>query len=161
MKEGALRCQSNVTECQDKLCSRDYWHYIDRSPFAILGPGRKWQALVRSTMKNINYKKAKDFKPGETVRDLFGKLLVLLSNSFSSRRVRVQPLGMIPLSSTLKYSFSRRSKMRLSDPGNVAKMPEIFRWQLPEAGRSRSRTTGSHFISHPFALSFSGTNLGT
>src|SRR5262244_1576906 len=33
------------------------------SLFAMLG-------LVRSKMKNNNFKKAKDFKPGETVRDL-------------------------------------------------------------------------------------------
>jgi len=28
------------------------------------------ERVATSTMKNINYKKAKDFKPGETVRDL-------------------------------------------------------------------------------------------
>jgi hypothetical protein len=54
-------------------------------------------------MKIINYRKAKDFKSGETIRDLFGKLFVLLSNSFSSCRVRVQPIAaIIPLPSTLK-----------------------------------------------------------
>src|SRR5262249_32913054 len=31
---------------------------------------RRRKGVVRSTMKNINYRKAKDFKPGETVRDL-------------------------------------------------------------------------------------------
>ena len=40
------------------------------SPFAIVGVGRSGKGLVRSTMKNIYYRKAKDFKPGETVRDL-------------------------------------------------------------------------------------------
>src|SRR5262245_42746343 len=39
------------------------------SPFAILGVG-KWKGLVRNTMKNINYRKAKDFKLGDRVRDL-------------------------------------------------------------------------------------------
>ena len=50
------------------------------SPFAILGVG-KWKGLVRNTMKNINYRKAKDFKLGDTVRDL--------GISFIVREVRV------------------------------------------------------------------------
>src|SRR5215468_8418011 len=70
MKEEALRCQSNVTECQDKLCSRDYWHYIKSLLPSSSSASVEVKGLVRSTMKNINYKKAKDFKPGETVRDL-------------------------------------------------------------------------------------------
>src|SRR5215813_12716894 len=67
MKEGALRCQSNVAECQDKHCSRDYLHYIESF---LSSSSRRRKGLVRSTMKIINCKKPKDFKPGETVRDL-------------------------------------------------------------------------------------------
>jgi hypothetical protein len=37
LKEKALRCQSNVAECQDKLCSRDYWPYVDL--FFLRHPG--------------------------------------------------------------------------------------------------------------------------
>jgi len=34
------------------------------------------ERVVQRTMKNINYKKAKDFKPGETVRDLGSSFIV-------------------------------------------------------------------------------------
>src|SRR5262245_63863903 len=37
--------------------------------FSLRQPRRR-KGLLRSTMKIINYKKAKDFKPGETIRDL-------------------------------------------------------------------------------------------
>ena len=70
-------------------------------------------------MKNINYKKAKDFKPGETVRDLGSSFIV------KEARVIGEP-GLISFLDTEDVWHGTITQMNTSEQAkNSASMPRL------------------------------------
>src|SRR5262249_52542763 len=119
-------CQSNVAKCQDKGSESDYFL---SSQDKIQG-----QANARINARAVPCQR---LSTRWTISTISNRCWKHFTRSSLSKNVLIT---------------QRKYACQIQAIWLKYRAQFIRRWQLPEAGRSGPRTTGSHFIPYPFAL---------